>query len=128
MTPSVLVGLTGLYTHKYFIWIYYELYKNHPERRVFYNVNLSNLENLLLKNLKQTGSRSAFLGYLETHFESFLPDTNHGGAFTGSLSLYVPLCPQKVWMCHCVHIMYLIYTCNYLIAKWWWLSFGFHIF
>ena len=58
----------------------YEFLKNHPQRRVFSNVNLSNLENLLYK--EQTGPGSAFLELVEAHILKMFPlSINHGGIF-----------------------------------------------
>ena len=64
--------------------------KNHPRGRVFGNVNLSNLENVLQGNVLQAGPGSAFLEHLEAH----------GGTFVGLM--YLLVCPRKLWICHCI--------------------------
>ena len=58
-------------------------------RNVFCNVNLSNLGNLLQRNVR-TG-RSIWRQILQV----FSLCTNHGCTFVSSLSLYLPVCPKK---------------------------------
>ena len=63
---------------------------------VFRNVNLSNLENALQRNLRtdRTGGK-AFLEHLEAQmFKIFRLSANHGDTFVGSM--YVPVCPKKL--------------------------------
>ena len=58
-------ALTSLQPYKFLIWIC-EFFKNHP-RRVFCNVNLSNLENLLQGNLEEKISKIFRLAATEWH-------------------------------------------------------------
>ena len=63
-------ALTSLYFHKFFIWIY-EFFKNHLRRRLSRNVNLSNLENVLQRNLKTDMARDCiFRASGGTNFEN----------------------------------------------------------
>ena len=63
-------ALTGLQPYKLFIWIY-ELFKNHPWKRVFRNVSLSNLENVLQGNLKTDCQECMFRVSEGANFENF---------------------------------------------------------
>ena len=75
----------------------YEFFKNHPRRGVFRNVNLSNLENVLQRNLRTERAGSAFLEHLEAQiWKVFLLSANLGGSFVSSI--YVSLCPKKLWI------------------------------
>ena len=49
-------ALTSLWPYILFIWIH-EFFKNHLQRRVFYNVKLSNSENILQINLSTERAR-----------------------------------------------------------------------
>ena len=51
----------------FYIWIY-EFFKNHPRKRVFRNVSLSNLENVLQRNLRTNRAREC---HRSTYFENF---------------------------------------------------------
>ena len=62
---------------------------------VFRNVNLSNLENALQRNLRTEDRGKAFLEHLEAQmFKIFRLSANHGDTFVGSM--YVPVCPKKL--------------------------------
>ena len=64
-------ALTSLETYKHFIWIY-EFFKNHPQKRNFSNVSLSNLENASQKSLSKHRARKCiFRASGGTHFEKF---------------------------------------------------------
>ena len=64
-------GLTFLWSCKCFIWIY-EFFKHHP-LRVFCNVNLSNLENVLQRNLMtEHGRECIFRASGGTNFRKFI--------------------------------------------------------
>ena len=56
----------------------YEFSKNYPRIGVFRNVKLSNLGNVLQRNLTKDRAGSAFLEHLEAQI--FRPGTNHGSA------------------------------------------------
>ena len=54
-----------------------------------------------LGNVFQIKPWSAFLDYLEAQIlKNLLLGANHGGTFVGSM--YVPVCPPKIWICHCM--------------------------
>ena len=60
--------------------------------------------------LEQTGPGSAFLEHREAHIlKNFLLGTNHGSTFMGSL--YVPVCPKKLWLRHCTFFMSVLFRC-----------------
>ena len=64
-------ALTSLWPYILFIWIH-EFFKNHLQRRVFYNVKLSNSENILQINLTTERARKQI--YRESkgiNFENF---------------------------------------------------------
>ena len=64
-------ALTRLQPYTFFIWIY-EFFKNQPQRRVFRNVRLSNLENVLQRNLRTGKARECILRVSGgTNFENF---------------------------------------------------------
>ena len=84
--------------------------KNHPRGRVFGNVNLSNLENVLQGNVLQAGPGSAFLEHLEAQiWKIYLVDANHGGTFVGLM--YLLVCPRKLWICHCIFFSSSLFWC-----------------
>ena len=57
--------------YKFFIWIN-EFFTNHPRKRIFRNVNLSNLENVLQRNLRTDRAREyIFRISVSTNFENF---------------------------------------------------------
>ena len=60
---------------------------NHPRKRVFRNVNLSNLENVLQRNLRTGKARELFFRVSEgTSFENFsVWRANHSSAFVDSM-------------------------------------------
>ena len=75
----------------------YEFFKNHPRGRVFHNVNLSNLENVLQKNLRTDRAREfIFRVFGDKNFEKYPLGTNHCGAFLRSMSVLI--CPKKIWI------------------------------
>ena len=77
----------------------YEFFRNDPQRGIFLNVNLSNLENILLKNLITDRARECiFRASGGTDFEIFSTQ-HHGGTFVGLM--YVQVCPKKLWTSHC---------------------------
>ena len=62
---------------------------------MFCNVNLSNLENNLQRNLRRDRDRECiFRASGGTNFENFSTSNDHGGAFMGSM--FVPVCPKKL--------------------------------
>ena len=64
-------SLTRLYPYKFYIWLY-EFLKNHPRRRLFQNIYLSNLENVLQRNLRTGTSRECiFRASGGTRFKNF---------------------------------------------------------
>ena len=64
-------ALTRLWSYKFFIWIY-EFLKNHPQKRVFHNESLSNIENVLQRNLRTDRGREwIFRVSGGTNFEHF---------------------------------------------------------
>ena len=76
-------------------WIY-EFLKNCPRRGVFHNVNLSNLENVLLRNLiTDRAWEFIFRLSMGTNVNFFPLNANHGGAFVGLM--HVPDCPKKLY-------------------------------
>ena len=82
----------------FFSWIY-EFCKNHWQRRLSHNVNLSNLKNVLQQNLRTDRSKEyIFRAFEGTNFEKLCAHHNHNGTNVGSM--YVPVCPKKVWYIH----------------------------
>ena len=74
-------------------------FKNHSQRRVFSDVNFSNLEKLLQRIYEQTEPGNAFSEHLEAEILKMFPlATNHGGAFKGSM--YMLVCSKKFWIHH----------------------------
>ena len=72
----------------------YMIFENDPQRKVFHNVNLSNLENVLQRNLITNWVRECTFRIVRgTNFEN-LP------ARPRICSMYVPVCPKKLWICH----------------------------
>ena len=66
---------------------------------MFRNVNLSNLENVLQRNLRADRARECiFRVFGGTILKVYPLDGNHGGAFVNSI--YVPVCPKKLWIRH----------------------------
>ena len=64
-------ALTGLYPYKIFIWIY-QFLQNYPRRTVYCNINLSNLENVLQRNLRTESTRKCiFRASGGTNFGNF---------------------------------------------------------
>ena len=74
------------------------------EKEFFYNVNLSNLENVLQRNIR-TEPGGTVLEYLGAQilkisfFREISWFTNHGGTLVGSMC--IPVCPKKPWICYC---------------------------
>ena len=61
---------------------------------MFHDVNLSNLVNVLQRNLKtDRPGEFIFRASGGTNFEFFSLSANHGGAFVGSM--YVPICQKN---------------------------------
>ena len=87
-------ALTSLQPYKFFIWIY-KLFKNHPRKRVFRNVSLSNLENVLQRNLRtDRASKCIFRVSGGTQILEIYPfGSNHGGTLMGSM--FVPASPKN---------------------------------
>ena len=76
------------------IWIY-RFFKNHPWRWVFHNIKLSNLKNVLQRNLRTDRPGSAFLEDHEAQvLKNFLLSGNHGGVFVGSM--YILVFPKNI--------------------------------
>ena len=74
--------LSQVYSHTIFLFEYMNLLKKFLRRRVFHNVNLSNLENILQGNLRTGRVRCAFKSiWRDKFFINFQLDTNLGGAF-----------------------------------------------
>ena len=74
-------------------WIFF---KTHPRREVFRNVNLSNLENVLQRNLrKDRTGECIFRASGGTNSETFSAQRHFVG------SMYVPVCPKNPWVPHC---------------------------
>ena len=72
----------NLELYNFFTWIY-EFLKNHPWKRVFSNVSLSNLESVLQRNLRTDIARKCMFKVSgSTNFENF--------------STYVPVSPKKL--------------------------------
>ena len=66
---------------------------------MFRNINLSNLENVLQRNLRADGARECvFTAIGGTILKIYLLGGNHGGAFVDSI--YVPVCPKKFGIRH----------------------------
>ena len=66
---------------------------------MFRNINLSDLENILQRNLRADRARKwIFRAFGGTVLKIFLLCANHDGAFAGSM--YVPVCPEKLWIHH----------------------------
>ena len=63
------VGLTRLQPYKFCFWTY-EFCKNHPQRKLFCNVNLSYLENVLQKKLRAGRSRESVFRIWRHNFEN----------------------------------------------------------
>ena len=74
---------------------------NHPQRGVFHNVSLSNMENILRRNLRMDRARECiFRESGGTRFEKFSTQRQpwwcpHGFDVCTSL-------PKKLWICHCL--------------------------
>lgn len=69
----------------------YKFFKNHPRKKVLRNVNASNTENIVQKNLRTWGPGSAFLEHLKAQILKIYPGVaNHDGPFVGLV--YVLVC------------------------------------
>ena len=80
------------------IWIY-EFFK-YPQKRVFHNVTLSNLENVLQRNLRTDRATDCiFWVFGGRNFEISPLVTNLGCVFVDSMCVLV--CPKKLWIQHC---------------------------
>ena len=102
-------ALTSLQPYKFFIWTY-ELFRNHPWKIAFFNVNLSNLENVLLRNLRADRAWECILEYLHAQILKIYPFyANHVGTFVGSMCVWA--CPKTLW------IHYWEVTSNYTIIS-----------
>ena len=69
----------------------YEFFKNHPQKIIFCDVNLSNLENVLQRNLRadSQGVHLRESTNMETKILKNSPlGTNHDGAFVGLMYVY----------------------------------------
>ena len=71
--------------------------KNYPQIKVFRNVNLSNLENVLQRNLRADRARECI--FRASGGANFLAQHRPGGTLVGLM--YVPVCPKKLWIRHC---------------------------
>ena len=59
----------------------------------------NNLHNRQERNLSTERASKCFLEHLEAQIlKIFLLAANHGGVFIDSM--YVPVCPKKLWICH----------------------------
>ena len=68
-------------------------FKNHPQRRVFCNVNLSNLEEFTKKSKNKQGQGVDFYSIsMHKLFKNFSRGSKHGGTFVGLM--YVPVYPN----------------------------------
>ena len=66
---------------------------------MFRNINLSNLEYVLQRNLRADRARECvFTAIGGTILKIYLLGGNHGGAFVDSI--YVPVCPKKFGIRH----------------------------
>ena len=63
---------------------------------MFPNVNFSNLENVLQRNLG--ADRSWEHDIRDAILKLYPLGGNHGGAFVNSI--YVPVCPKELWIRH----------------------------
>ena len=74
-----------------FIWIY-EFFENHPQRRVFCNVNFRNLQNVLQRNLTTDGEWVHFKIIWRQVFSwvgcTYRSARKHSGYVTGVLQYY----------------------------------------
>ena len=78
----------------------YEFFKNHPQRVVFHNVNLSNLENVLQRNLRIDRARECiFKASGGTNFENVTAERQSRWCLCG-FDVCTGL-PQKIWIYHC---------------------------
>ena len=85
--------------------------------RVFCNKSLwlSNLENVLQRNLRTGG---AFLEYLEVQILKISPlCKNHGAAFVGSM--YVLVCRKILWIRHCICLQYHCHRILFILSWIW---------
>ena len=64
---------------------------------MFRNVNLSNLENVLQRNLRTDSARECI--FRASRGANFL--AHHKSDCTLVGSMYVPVCPKKLWIHHC---------------------------
>ena len=64
---------------------------------MFCNVNLSNLKNVLQRNLRTFTARQCIFG--ASGGANFLAQRKSGGTLVDSM--YVPVCPKKLWIRHC---------------------------
>ena len=71
--------------------------KNYPQIKAFCNVNLSNLENVLQRNLRTDRAWECI--FRGSGGANFLAQHKPGGTLVGSM--YVLLCPRKLWISHC---------------------------
>ena len=77
----------------------YGFLKNHLQRGVFCNVNLSNLENVLQKNLRPDRvGECIFRAFGGRNFEFFFCSVSTMVAHFGYD--VVPVCPKKLWIRH----------------------------
>ena len=64
---------------------------------MFRNVNLSNLENVLQRNLRLDRARQC--NFRASGCVKCLTQHKPGGTLVDSM--YVPVCPKKLWIRHC---------------------------
>ena len=77
-----------IYSHTKFLFEYMNFFINHPQKRVFRYVSLSNLENVLQKIQKQTARECISRVSGGTNFEHSSNRASRDGAFMGSV--FVP--------------------------------------
>ena len=66
---------------------------------MFPNVNFSNLENVLQRNLRADRSwERNFRAFGDAILKLYPLGGNHGVAFVNSI--YVPVCPKELWIRH----------------------------
>ena len=64
---------------------------------MFRNAKLSNLENVLQRNLRTDRARQCI--FRASGDAKFLPQYKPGGTLVDSI--YVPVCPKNLWIRHC---------------------------
>ena len=102
-SSDLFTTLTSSLPYKFCIWIY-EFFKILPRRRVFLKVNLSNLENVLQKNLRAGRAREGiFRAFGGTIFENAPARHQPWWCLRG-----FNLCtcqPKKFWIHHWIAIL-----------------------